>query len=219
MFLAIFVVSLQIQSVCLSIFHSFILSVFSFFSLHNFSLSVCLCLSLFHFCLFAWWEKKLFKKETMTAFAIQSARVRWTHTGNASAFPIGMRFMFTCLWATLYTCAVTLTGSNWCFSVFLHPTLTFFSKVSAKAANFFSKSRFLKLVFCWTSWIAFTNLPYNSSLSLWVLKWRRSGYYIRLYYLNSIVFTGWTNFPTNYNNYQSRWKVIPKRTSKILDKT
>lgn len=205
MFLAIFVASLQLLSVCLSIFHSFILSVFSFFSLHNFSLSVCLCLSLFHFCLFAWWEKKLFKKETMTAFAIQSARVRWTHNRQ--------------LWAALYTCAVTLTGSNWCFSVFLHPTLTFFSKVSAKAANFFSKSRFLKLVFCWTSWIAFTNLPYNSSLSLWVLKWRRSGYYIRLYYLNSIVFTGWTNFSTNYNNYQSRWKVIPKRTSKILDKT
>lgn len=47
---------------------------------------------------------------------------------------------------------------------------TFFSSVSARAESFFSKSKFLKLLFCWTSWIALTNLPYSSSRSLWVYK-------------------------------------------------
>ena len=42
---------------------------------------------------------------------------------------------------------------------------TFFSSVSAKAVSFFSSKRFLKLLFCCTSWIALTNLLYNSSRS------------------------------------------------------
>lgn len=45
---------------------------------------------------------------------------------------------------------------------------TFFSSVSARAVSFFSRSKFLKLLFCWTSCIALTNLPYNSSRSLCV---------------------------------------------------
>ena len=50
----------------------------------------------------------------------------------------------------------------------LHNYITFFSSVSASAVNFFSRMRFLKFPFCWTSWIAFTNLLYSSSLSFWV---------------------------------------------------
>lgn len=47
---------------------------------------------------------------------------------------------------------------------------SFFSRVSARADNFFSSNRFLKLDFCWTSWTALRNLLYNSSLSSWI--WR-----------------------------------------------
>ena len=47
---------------------------------------------------------------------------------------------------------------------------SFFSSVSARADSFFSNSRFLKLLFCCTSWIALTNLRYRSSLSSWVWK-------------------------------------------------
>ena len=42
---------------------------------------------------------------------------------------------------------------------------SFFSRVSASAPSFFSSNKFLKLLFCWTSWIAFTNRWYNSSRS------------------------------------------------------
>ena len=45
---------------------------------------------------------------------------------------------------------------------------SFFSRVSASADSFFSSRRFLKLLFCWTSWMALTNLRYKSSRSSWV---------------------------------------------------
>ena len=51
---------------------------------------------------------------------------------------------------------------------------SFFSRVSARAPSFFSNNRFLKLLFCWTSWIAFTNFLYNSSLSSWVCYIKKS---------------------------------------------
>ena len=45
---------------------------------------------------------------------------------------------------------------------------TFFSRSSLRLVSFFSSSKFLKFPFCCTSWMAFTNLVYNSSLSFCV---------------------------------------------------
>lgn len=42
---------------------------------------------------------------------------------------------------------------------------SFFSSESASVASFFSSSRFLRPLFCWISWIAFTNFLYSSSRS------------------------------------------------------
>ena len=47
---------------------------------------------------------------------------------------------------------------------------SFFSSVSARAPSFFSNKRFLKLLFCCTSWIALTNFRYNSSRSFCICE-------------------------------------------------
>lgn len=67
-------------------------------------------------------------------------------------------------------CVSHLTAKTQSCSRVLFLVSTFFSSVSAKAASFFSSSKFLKLLFCWTSWMALTNLLYSSSRSLWVYK-------------------------------------------------
>ncbi len=84
----------------------------------------------------------------------QIKRNAWPCIGRL--FSATSSFLVTTLKADGSRLEAVKTSFNWA---------SFFSKMSEMAPNFFSSNKFLRLLFCWTSWMALTNLLYNSSLS------------------------------------------------------
>lgn len=120
-----------------------------------------------------WFDKFVEKKIKMVHFSLPQCGYSTLH---GLAIMCYISWCFTLHYITACNChtssflvtALRAAGSRFDAARTSLNWASFFSNISAKAPSFFSSNRFFKLLFCWTSCTALTNLLYNSSRSVWI---------------------------------------------------